>query len=102
MENGYQLVEPAILAKLLPAAPNEGMGLAALSWIVERVRAKLGGALAHVDVDVIPVNYLGVYPAIGVRYHGEHEDLAPTIERAVAELLSGTPVIEFSRVHVAL
>jgi hypothetical protein len=97
LTDGYQVIEPTALGGLLSSGANEESVVALLCWLVETLRDDHANILAGAEVDVIPVEYAGVYAAIGVRYPvGDHRDREEAICAAVRRILNERCVSEFA------
>jgi hypothetical protein len=71
MQKGYQIVEPTSLATLLGNPSQAGVAVAVLAWTIDRLKAQSPQLFDEVEIEVIPVEYYGVYPAIGIHYKRE-------------------------------
>jgi len=97
-EFGYTVVEPEIINEWLAITRNQEMLVSLLYWLVEDVNVKLAEEFQFppVQAEVIRVEYLGVYPAIGVREGGNISiDIAKKIEEIVTRKIQATSVLEF-------
>lgn len=96
MNKGYQLIELALLDRLLATPSAATITVALLSWLVEAIRNELDGQLIAVELEVIRAEYLGPYPVIGVHYvNADAPDLGPLIEATATRLLQTKAVSEF-------
>ena len=89
---GYQIVEPGGLDGLIRQPRNNSLAVVVLSWVIEELRGLLGQKLDGVSLTVIRVSYVSEYPAIGVKYETEREDVGPLLEEAIERLLKESPV----------
>lgn len=99
MQQGYQIIEPTSLVPLLGNQSQAPFAVAVLEWTIDRLRIQSPALFDEVSVEVIPVSYLGVYPAIGIRYKRESaNDLEPIISdgiNAIIERLSFSNFLSF-------
>lgn len=66
------------MGELLGVSTSSEITIALLSWLVELVHTELKDRLCDVEIEVIGVEYLGAYPAIGIHYTTpETDDLGP-------------------------
>lgn len=95
MTNGYQVVEPSTLNAILPRKAHRGIAVAILKWAVSELIAQYGDRLDNIEVEVIPVTYLGTYPAVGIRYQNDPiEDRGAEIESAINQIVLNRPVTD--------
>lgn len=90
MPGGYQLVEPAALSGLLARPRTGDLAAEVLGCVLACAREGLGDVLSRegAELEVVRVEFLGSYPALGLRYSREGmRDLGPTIESFVEELV---------------
>jgi hypothetical protein len=93
---GYTVIEPPSLEEWLGTVKNRAMLVALLSWLRHRLSKALKDDYPALIIDVIKVEYLGVYPALGV--HGTNDVAADIPERVNAlteQILSGSSVVDF-------
>ncbi|MES2645038.1 MAG: hypothetical protein V4850_36465 [Myxococcota bacterium] len=95
MNRGFQIVEPEGLSKILGTPEDFPITVALLHWLIEQLKLELGAMLDSLELEVIWVEYLGAYPALGIRYLEEREDAAPLIESTIDRLLRERPVASF-------
>ena len=85
---GYQIVEPDSLTKLISNPSQVALTLALMEWITVRFTSDFPHLSGKVWLEVIPVTYQGTYPAFGVKYKSEDlADLGEDIEAAVESLV---------------
>ncbi len=97
-DKGYQIVEPEILEEWLGANRNQEFLVALLYWIAKNLQLDFGARFPGVIIEVIKVEYLGAYPAIGIHYPNDQiPDLAASINLATNHLLSDKTVIDFAK-----
>ena len=93
---GYTIIEPPSLEDWLGTVRNRAMLVALLSWLRHRLSDALKDDSPALRIDVIKVEYLGAYPALGV--HGTDDVPADITERLTAlteQILSGSSVVDF-------
>lgn len=95
MSKNYQIVEPPSLAGMFGAPRNFDIAVALFTWLIVLLREDLKEQLIGAELEVIRAEYHGAYPAIGIHYDTNPDDLGPLIEATVAKLLSERSVIEF-------
>ena len=95
---GYQLIEPLELADLSADPKYQSIGVAVMSWLIEKIEndPKYDIALSGVHLSVVVAKYFGTYPAIAAEYDKPIGDknVDPLVCRVVAEILATTPAIE--------
>jgi hypothetical protein len=95
-EKGYEIVEPASLATLLGNPLQASVAVAVLEWAIARIKAQAPHLLDGVDVEIIPVTYMGTYPAIGLRYRKESTDsISPILSNAIDEFVRSISFDDF-------
>lgn len=96
MRTGYQIVEPTGLDPLIKTPSREGIAIAILQWTIETLRCRHPELVDAVTVEVICVQYLGAYPAIGIRYHEAiTADYGPAISAAIDNILEQYTMSDF-------
>lgn len=68
MTDGYQIIEPDGLKALLGNPLHFEFAVAVLSWLIPQISAALGAHSNDITLEIIRVNYMGSYPALGVKY----------------------------------
>jgi len=95
MTKGYQIIELADLDSLVSNASCEHVSVVMLDWLVSQLKKELGEKMTRAQIEVVPVDYHGFYPAIGVHYLGsDSADLEPDIQRAATKILRSTNVAD--------
>jgi len=88
MTNGYQIVEPKALARLLGRPSTFEPLIVLLTWLAEECAKELGERLDGAELAVIRVTYHGSYPALGIRYpRSDSEDLGAALETTIEKIL---------------
>lgn len=91
MSDGYQIVESEELASLIAKTAHDQFSVAILYWLAEQLNLRTKGHLSGLHFDVIRVQYVSRYPAIGVKYLGSDEDdKEQVILNAISEILRNT------------
>jgi len=97
MTRGYQIVEPELLAPLLSNPQQIDASLMVLAWLIGEVHRELNGQLEGVEIEIIRVEYMGAYPALGVWYsRAAMADLGKLIEQTTDRILKKKNVAEFA------
>ncbi|MCE9545214.1 MAG: hypothetical protein K8T25_06820 [Planctomycetia bacterium] len=97
MKNGYQIIEPKSLQSLISNPLHFEFAVAILHWLIPKIYSTVGTPLSGVIIEIICVEYLGSYPAIGIKYENEApSNVGPLVESAIDTLLHERPVIEFA------
>jgi hypothetical protein len=92
---GYQLVEPRELPRFLTTPENRRLWILVLSWAVHKINEERGSERVNASIEVVRVEYLGVYAAIGIRYSTtEDADIGPLVLRRADALISQVTVLE--------
>ena len=94
MSKGYQIVEPASLAGILAVPESFELTVAVLSWLSAKLHEELKEQLVGAQLAVIRVEYHGAYPAIGIQYESNPNDLGPLVESTINRLLKECSVLE--------
>lgn len=98
MSEGYQVIESDDLAQLVAKDAYDEFSIAILSYVAEQLNMRSKGTLSNLRFEVIRVQYISKYPAIGVQYlGGESEDKEEQILMAIAEILQETSLRDFVR-----
>ncbi len=87
---GYQIIELDEFDDLAPHSSEHGIVVAWLEWLIVELEAALGDALSGIELAVIMVQSHGSsegYPALGVHYRVEREDIGPLVLEASHQLL---------------
>jgi len=93
---GYTIIEPPSLEEWLGTVKNRAMLVALLSWLQLRLSETLKDNSPALRIDVIRVDYLGAYPALGV--HGNNDvpaDIAERLNALTEQILSSSSVADF-------
>lgn len=93
---GYTIIEPPSLEDWLGTVKNRAMLVALLSWLRLRLSEALKDDSLALKIDVIRVEYLGTYPALGV--HGIDDvpaDIPERLNGLTEQILSGSSVADF-------
>lgn len=64
---GYTIIELPSLGEWSVTVKNRGMLVALLTWLRHRLSEALKDDFPELRVDVIKVEYLGAYPALGIQ-----------------------------------
>ncbi len=96
MKKGYQVMELSLLDPLFSQRKYFDFAIAIFYWLIRELHVELKDQLAGAQIEVIRVEYLGAYPALGIHYgnSGEVKDLEPLVEATIYRLLQEKPVIE--------
>ena len=93
-EVGYTVVEPPSLDDWLCKVKNQAMLLALLTWVQQRLSQLLVDEFPLLQVEVIKVQYISTYAALGIR--GEFaDDLPDRINTLTEHILSSSSVNDF-------
>jgi hypothetical protein len=96
MTQGYQIIEPSSLARLLVNQSQADIAVAVLNWVIDRLKSGSPQLLDEVSLEVIAVSYLGAYPTIGIIYNNEESrDLSQDISDAIDVIVGGVPFSDF-------
>lgn len=96
MNQGYQIIEPSSLERLLGNHTQAALVVAVLEWVIKRLKIRSPQLFDSVNIEVILVSYLGDYPAIGICYKNEDtQDLGPLIEDEIDILVGSLPFSDF-------
>ncbi|NOJ95627.1 hypothetical protein HMI51_22170 [Corallococcus coralloides] len=93
---GYQIIEPSSLGMLTACPDKHEFAVAMLQWLVQGLQVELKDQLRGVEISLIRVEYQGAYPALGVRYVNEPNDLGKLIEQTADRLLQERSVSDFA------
>ena len=97
MQRGHQVIEPVAVERWLPIVRNLEFVVALLHWLVSRIRSVLARERPDLWLEVIPVTYMGTYPALGIRFADgvdgdnpthEGDDIDPRIQELVTDLMA--------------
>lgn len=97
INEGYEIYEPEILGDWLAVVKNQAVLVAFLTWLVDQLRPRLLMRFPELSLEVIKVQYLGTYPAFGLKHIENYapEAIATLMESTIEELLERTPVRAF-------
>ena len=104
MQRGYQVIEPVAVERWLPVVCHREFVVALLHWLVSGIRPVLARERPDLWLEVIPVTYVGTYPALGIRFADgvdgdnrtcEGEDVEPRLQQMVAELMATARLSDF-------
>ena len=90
MKNGYLIVEPASLLSLFGNPKCADLAILVLHWAAKEIETRLDNK--SLIVEVIRVEYMGAYPALGVRGGVLPDGLENRIEEIVGDLLGESSV----------
>lgn len=94
---GYQLIEPATLDRVFAVPGNFAIAVAMFHWLIDELHRELGDQLQGVTLQVVRVEYLGAYPALGLQYEREGHDVGPLVEQTIERILRSRPVASFAQ-----
>lgn len=98
------MIEPVAVERWLPIVRHREFVVALLHWLVSRIRAVLARERPDLWLEVIPVTYMGTYPALGIRFADgvdgdnriyEGEDVEPRIRQLVTDLTATARLSDF-------
>jgi len=93
---GYTVIEPDVIGLWHGLVKNREMVVALLSWLAVYLQAVLINQDPGVKIEVIRVEYMGAYAAIGAQFSANvADDIEDQIEVLVRDRLEKTPVHEF-------
>ena len=96
MSEGYQVIESEELAPLIAKTSHDQFSVAILYWLVQQLNLRATGPLSNLHFEVIRVQYMSCYPAIGVKYAlSDEEDREDVVLETIAEILDSTSLFEF-------
>lgn len=96
-DRGYTVVEPKILGDWLGTMKNREILVAMLSWLVMQVQDTLIKKFPGLHLEVLSIEYMGAYPAIGLQADDSiPDDIEDKIDSLIKELLSSTPLFKFA------
>ncbi len=82
---GYQLIEPdSFLSKLIENEISNDIIIAMMQWLIYLLKNDDQLKKMPIDIDIIPVEYHGRYPCIGIHYL---DDSVPDIGEVVLDKL---------------
>jgi hypothetical protein len=93
---GYTIIEPPSLEGWLGTVKNRAMLVALLSWLRHRLSEVLKDDSPTLRIDLIRVEYLGAYPALGV--HGTKDmpaDIPERLDALTEQILSSSSLADF-------
>ena len=92
---GYTVIEPPSLDEWLCKVKNQAMLVALLTWLQQRLSQVLGDEFPSLQLEVIKVQYIGAYPALGIRGGNFSDDLPERIDLLTKRILLNSPVNDF-------
>ncbi|PHV35630.1 hypothetical protein [Janthinobacterium sp. BJB304] len=94
---GYEIYEPEVLGDWLGVVNNQAALVGFLMWLVEELKPLLLAKFPKLSLEVIKVEYLGTYPALGIKNSADYAavDVAVFMESAIGEILQRTSVSVF-------
>ncbi len=88
---GYQILEPESLDKLIGGIIRVEFKILLLNGILSIIReTEIIRKYNIIALDVIMVNYISKYPAIGVRYSNNENDYGDEIEEYINEIIKSS------------
>ena len=95
INDGYQLVYPDCVGKLIERSSSCSVSFAALSWIVLRLNYSQIKELSGIRFDLVRVDYPGRHFTIGAKYKDPSIDREFAIVTFVESLLNSVSCREF-------
>ncbi|MCC2974214.1 hypothetical protein [Massilia sp. IC2-476] len=93
---GYTIIEPPSLGEWLGTVKNCGMLVALLTWLRHRLSEALKDDFPVLRIDVIKVEYLGTYPALGIQCSDDvPSDIDARLNDLTNRILSDSSVTDF-------
>ena len=95
-KKGYEVIELRALERFVQRRQEE-LAVCILHWLIQGLHSKLGDRLQDVELEVIPVQYLGgPYPALGLHYKRSPDpELGSLVETVAIEILRQQSVADF-------
>ncbi len=99
MNRGYRIIEPILINSMIVDKKYHAYAVSVLFWLVEAIYKALEDQIDTFDLEVIKVEYMGVYPALGLQYESmpyeaPNYPLEKLIEETANRLLSEKPISE--------
>lgn len=94
---GYQVLEPKQLNGLFGKREYFDFAVSIFNWLIQELHSELEDRLGGVQLDVIQVGHHSPhnsYPALGVRYITETQDIGVLIEATIDKLLQERSILE--------
>lgn len=104
MPHSYQVIEIEEIDALACQPQHFVFAVAIYHWLIPQITLEMGDRLKGLALEVIPVTYMGSYPAIGVRTAEDStvfRDVSAQIHQTALQLLRTRPVTEFARFAAA-
>lgn len=93
---GYEICEPEIFGEWLATVKNRSILVPFLTWILGRVDDELKDKFPELNIEIIKVEYSGIYPAIGIRNDDNiPENAIKILESLLEEILRTASVYDF-------
>ncbi|MEP6987731.1 MAG: hypothetical protein ABI970_19165, partial [Chloroflexota bacterium] len=106
MAKGYRIIEPIQIDPLLKYDRYHSHAMPIFYWLIGELYKELKDQLADVEIEVIKVEYMGAYPALGLYYEikpyeAPNFELEKTVEETANRLLRERPISEIINFIVA-
>jgi len=92
---GYTIVELPSLERWLSSVNNSSMLVALCTWLTHRLSQALHDDYPSLIIEVIRVDYLGAYPALGLRDERNSDNLPERINDLAERILSSSSISDF-------
>ncbi|MCA0457097.1 MAG: hypothetical protein LCI00_24210 [Chloroflexi bacterium] len=102
MTKGYRVIEPTLINSIIVDSKYHAYAVSVLFWLVEEIYKALKDQIDTFDIEVIKVEYMGAYPALGVQYQRKpfeapNYSLEKLIEETSNRLLSEKSISELTK-----
>ncbi len=95
-KKSYQIIEPEVLYLRENLSVHAALLYGILIWLVEQLRNCNDEKFNNIEFDVIRVEYVGKYPAIGIHYKNpDVSDVSEYVEEKIEHLLKTRSVMDF-------
>ena len=95
MVNGYQLIYPDCIRKLIDRSAKCPISVAGLSWIVLRLNYSHVRELSGISFELIRADYPGKHLTIGAKYQDPTVDREFAIVTLIEHIVNTVPAQEF-------
>lgn len=92
---GYGIIEPPSLDNWLCKAKYQAMQVALFTWVQHRLSAMLIDEFPSLHLEVIKVQYISTFPALGIRGDDFPDNLPERLDTLTKQILSNSSVSDF-------
>ncbi len=99
-KKNYQIIEPEILEKWMATATHNILMYGVLQWLATQLIENNVEKFQDIEIDVVPVEYVGMYLTLGIHYKKETSreetiEIENFVQAQIEQLLVNKTALDF-------